>query len=329
MNKSKNNILLKLLILIFKSVILCLAIYIIYTRINSKDRIHEITDLFTVKLFEPQPLAVLLLVFMLMVLNWLIESKKWQLLVYRVDNINIFTAVKAVFSGAAISIFTPYRVGEMIGRVYHIEPDVRVQAALLTAIGNFAQILVTLLFGTIGLFTCIDWVAPMTSMSSYGIITASVGLSILLLFTYYYLPSVIVFVERFISVQRIKKYLSAYSKLNKKDLGIIFLLSFIRYCVYCSQCYLLLQVCGVELPLVKGLALIAVLFLIITVVPSIVFTELILRSSIALILFQAVTDNEIAVISASFGLWFINLVLPAIGGSAILLYSKRKRRKAI
>lgn len=324
MNKSNHKIILKLINWIIRVSILMLALYLLYSRIVHKDRISEIIELFLTITKSKSSWLTLSIVLLLMLVNWMIESKKWQLLIYRVQNIDMVTAVKAIFSGSAISIFTPYRVGEMVGRIWYLDRKVRIESALLTALGNFAQILVTLIAGSIGIIFSINQLTPFISISNFWIVFFSVSTSIAGLTIYFFFPVLAHQLGKYMHIVKLNKYLGAYSHMEKSDLSIILILSMIRFCVYSSQFYILLLLCGVSVPLIQGMALIAVLFLCITIIPSIVFTELIIRSSVALILFESFSNNDIGIISASFGLWFINLVLPAIFGSFLLIYSKRK-----
>ena len=56
-----------------------------------------------------------------------------------------------------------------------------------------------------------------------------------------------------------------------------------------------------------------------TIIPTIALTELGVRGSVALYFIGLISSNDIGIVTASFTLWFINLAIPAIIGSAFVL----------
>mgnify|MGYP000657183173 CR=1 FL=1 len=86
-----------------------------------------------------------------MMIQWMAEAKKWQLLLKGIVFVPLSKAVKSIFSGIAFSIATPNRFGEFIGRVLHLPKEARLQGTTCTFIGNFAQLIVTCITGAIGI----------------------------------------------------------------------------------------------------------------------------------------------------------------------------------
>lgn len=114
---------------------------------NLQMYIQTIHDMLDVKGF-----VILLSVCCLMIIQWVIEAKKWQLLMKPVSDISLMKAAKAIFSGIAFSIATPNRVGEFAGRILHLPPDSRLQGTSFTFIGNLAQLIATIVCGGFALF---------------------------------------------------------------------------------------------------------------------------------------------------------------------------------
>ena len=56
---------------------------------------------------------------------------------------------KAVFLGITVSIFTPNRIGEFGGRIFCLKSADRIKGVIITILGNVAQLLVTIIFGSI------------------------------------------------------------------------------------------------------------------------------------------------------------------------------------
>ncbi len=84
----------------------------------------------------------------LMIVNWSIESVKWKWLINQAEEVSFLKSFQAVLGGLAVSVFTPNRVGEFIGRVFILKKTDPIKAILLTIIGSFSQLLVTVVLGT-------------------------------------------------------------------------------------------------------------------------------------------------------------------------------------
>ena len=64
----------------------------------------------------------------------------------------------------------------------------------------------------------------------------------------------------------------------------------------------------------EELFLIPVCFLLASSIPTILFSEIGVRGSVALFVFGVVSDLDIQIVLASIVLWFINVALPALFG---------------
>jgi hypothetical protein len=91
-------------------------------------------------------------------------------------------------------------------------------------------------------------------------------------------------------------------------------LSILRYLVFSSQLVLLLNFCGIQAATFQLLLLCTVFFLVMWFLPSFALTELGVRGSVAVMLFQNVSDNISGALLAVVLLWIINVALPALIG---------------
>ena len=87
----------------------------------------------------------------LTIFNWFFEILKWKYLVSNVTHIPFFSALKQSLSGLTASLFTPNRIGEYGAKVIYFQYALRKKILLLNLIGNMYQMLITCLFGIIGL----------------------------------------------------------------------------------------------------------------------------------------------------------------------------------
>src|SRR5206468_3685838 len=89
---------------------------------------------------------------LLMPLNWGLEAAKWQCSVRSIYPVSLMQSFKAVLSGISFSVTMPNRVGEYLGRMIYLPEGSRLRTISVTLVASFAQLLVTLVAGTAGLF---------------------------------------------------------------------------------------------------------------------------------------------------------------------------------
>ena len=73
--------------------------------------------------------------------------------------------------------------------------------------------------------------------------------------------------------------------------------------------------------------LLTIFYMVITIIPSLGFVELPVRVTTAWVIFKMYTSNELGIGVASMGIWLINVVLPAMVGSLLLLNIKIIKEK--
>ena len=105
---------------------------------------------------------------------------------------------------------------------------------------------------------------------------------------------------------------------RRSELAVVLLLSLLRYVIFALQYVFLLWFFGVSAPLANILILVSSIFFIQTIVPSIALVELGIRGNVALFFLTYITQNSLAILAATFSLWTINLLLPAILGAVVI-----------
>ena len=114
---------------------------------NWKDSIHQ---MFLAATGKQQ--WKLYCMFLLMVINWTLETTKWQIALRPIQSIRFVRAFKAILAGTCIASFTPNRVGEYLGRMLFVDPGNKVVSVAPTILCSMSQMLVTLIAGSVGLF---------------------------------------------------------------------------------------------------------------------------------------------------------------------------------
>ena len=103
-------------------------------------------------------------------------------------------------------------------------------------------------------------------------------------------------------------------------------ISFFRYAVFVLQYIFMLQLLQVEQNVWTGLWIITVMFWILAIIPSFAIADLGIRKKKKKTLFSY-SSNTIGILTATFGIWFVNLFIPALIGSLLILGIKIKKEK--
>ena len=316
---------------LLKISIVALALFFLYDQLNSNASFKKF-DLNNILLTLKNNFSVLVLVIFLMFLNWYVESLKWRFLVSKIEKISIKTSLRAVFSGITVSSFTPNRVGEYAGRVFCLKHADRIQGVLITVIGSMAQLIITIVFGLIGILLLPNLMPSFDSFIndlefSYPIILfVVILLSVLLVLLFLNASVFTVLLSKFRFLKKFSKYSKVFSFYSSYELLEVLLYSFARYIIFTAQYFILLNIFSVEVSYINSMILITTMLFVISVIPTIAIAEVGIRGSVALYLFSLLSNNSIGILSATFCLWIINLVLPALIG-IIFIFTLRFFRK--
>ena len=316
---------------LLKISIVALALFFLYDQLKSNISFKQF-DLNNIFLTLKNNFSVLVLVIFLMFLNWFVESLKWRFLVSKIEKVSIKTSLRAVFSGITVSSFTPNRVGEYGGRVFCLKHADRIQGVLITVIGSMGQLIVTIVFGLVGilllpnLMPSFDLFLKDLEFSYLIILFVVILLSTLLILLFLNASVFTVLLSKFRFLTKFSKYSKVFSFYSSSELLEVLVYSFVRYIIFTSQYFILLNIFSVELSYINSMILITTMLFVVSVIPTVAIAEIGIRGSVALYLFGLLSNNSIGILSATFSLWIINLVLPALIG-IIFIFTLRFFRK--
>jgi len=272
------------------------------------------------------------LVIAMVFVNWGIEARKWQLLVSAVQPMSFIRAFKSVLCGVTLSVNLPNRMGEYAGRVLYVDEGKRLKAVSLSIAGGIAQLIITVMAGCCGiiflLFSKEEIVLDMglsflwLKVFLYG----SIVTAIVLLLFFFRLGWLVRLMGRLPYGERIIKYVSVLETFEAKILLRLLWLSLCRYVVFILQYIFMLELMQVEKDYWQSFWLVTVLFWVLAIIPSIAIAELGIRGTIAKTLF-AYSKNLVGILAVTFSIWFINLFIPALIGSLLILGIKSKKDK--
>jgi len=301
----------KVISLFIKSAILFFSFYFIWKRLKDTPVDFDLPVLFAA---ENSFFTIAIIVFMF--LNWSLEAIKWKLLIAPLEKITFSASLKAVFSGVTVSIYTPNRVGEFVGRVFFLEKADKIQATIRSLIGSFIQLFVTILAGILGFFILEKKYFDFFDMQQFF----SEDCFFLLLVVLIAVVVIIVFViiKRKIFYLTIAKYMEIFKRYTLKELNAVFCLSIIRYIVFSFQYYFALRLFGISGGPVVLFSLIALTFLVTSAIPTFALTEIAVRAGVAVCFFGMISSANSSILAASLFLWIINLAVPALFGSPFI-----------
>lgn len=267
-----------------------------------------------------------------MFLNYGLETRKWQLLLKPLERLSFARAFKSVMAGCSITMLTPNRIGEFGGRILFVQEKNRLRAISLNILGSISQLVVTIVMGTAGLVVLNYF--PDKNDLPFTLIPSAVNgtllflcifLSFFLLLFYLRIGWLIHLMEKVKWLAKPLKYVRLLDQFSGKQLLRILFLSLIRYMAFILQYMLLLNLMDVGIGYVLCFWLLTIFYLVMAVAPTIGFTELPLRATATVGIFKAYSTNILGIQAAALGIWLINLVLPAIIGSVLILGIKITR----
>jgi hypothetical protein len=275
------------------------------------------------------------LVVALMPLNWGIEARKWQLALRPIGGISFVNAFRAVFTGTTMASFTPNRMGEYLGRLLYVKEGHRIESISLTIVCSMAQLLMTLVIGLAGIVylrVTNAWQGAGAHDNIGFWLNTLLGLVVFLLgsltFIYFRLSWLLSILGKIPGLSKYQAYVKILENFHATLLLRILFLSFGRYLVFIVQYGLIFPVFGVLLTVGQLWGGMSVVFLVMAIIPTFTFlTELGLRWETSIQVLELFSANTIGIFAASFAIWMINLIVPALIGSLLMLSIKIFKNK--
>lgn len=304
-----------------KVLIAGLLFYVIYRQIFDREDGALLYENFRTQIRDGN-IFYLLACILLMPINWILESKKWQILSRNFEAQSLSQSIKTVLGGVVCSLFSPARIGEYGGRVLFVKAENNWRAATATMVGSLSQLVVVLSLGSLGL---ISWWAYYSGFNQYSLTAlyllwfcfTMLGLSV-----YFHVDTFINIIKRVKYFNRFRRFYEGLSVLEgytQLDLTKTLSYSFVRYSVYTFQYLLLLLFFGIDIGLFPSISGISTIFFIQTGVPLPPMWDLFARGPVAIKIWGAYGANELSVLVATFSLWAINLILPSLLGLVFIV----------
>ena len=298
------------LVFTIKLLIVIGAFYFIYDQIAGNSKLEW--SKFQTLVLEKTSITTIIFILLFSVANRYFEILKWQNLVSFIKPISVGEASKQVLGALTAGIFTPNGLGEYAGKAMFFKKEQTKKVVFLNLICNGIQMILTIIFGTIGLILIggyWKW--------ALAIIGIAIGL---------FIAS---FLSKNITIKgySIQKLLHKINEIPKKIHRKNILLGVSRYLVFSHQYYVLFLVFDVDLPYLTLISSIAAVYFLASSLPSFQFLDFAVKGSVAMFFFGKYGVNEWIVIFISTLMWFLNVVLPVVIGSYYVMRFKVFKNK--
>jgi hypothetical protein len=294
------------LVFLIKLLIVTAAFYFIYGQLAQNDKLDWVK--FHNLLWENQSAAGILFLLSFSIANRYLEILKWQNLVSFIKPISIGESTKQVLGALTAGVFTPNGLGEYAGKALYFDKRKTKKIIFLNLVCNGAQMILTIIFGTIGLLFLGYWKWAL----------ALVGIASLLILASFFSKSIT------IKGYSIEKLLGKINEIPKRIHLKNNLLVLCRYLVFSHQYYFLFLAFDVDLPYLTMMANIAAVYFLASSLPSFQFLDFAVKGSVAVFFFGKLGVNEWIIVFISTLMWFLNVVLPVVIGSYYVLKFKPK-----
>ncbi|MBR4155770.1 MAG: flippase-like domain-containing protein [Bacteroidales bacterium] len=312
-NKAK---IIKFTELTVKIAIVLLGVFVLYKKLIVNQDVNDVLLDIKTSFTSSSQFVIMILAFLLVPINIYLEGIKWKLQLKPIEYISNCKSFISIFTGISAGMFFPNRMGNFLGRIFMLEKGDRIKASLTTLVGGMAQMIATV---SIGLFSTLFFVEKHIIL---------IGISVLSIITLLILMYFNIFLLRYFQFiipkkfkEKTKDYFEIFSLYDKKELLKILILSFARYFLYTFQFVLLIWAFKIPLNYFNAMIPISLTYLLMMIVPFITITEIAVRGSVSIMVFENwLIMNDInssfgmMVFSASSLLWIFNIAIPALIG---------------
>ena len=244
----------------------------------------------------------LILTIFLVPINWLLEYNKWLILLTNIGEQRNDLRKPAFYAGMVTGLLTPAMAGNFLGRIYYFNKSKRWKLTIHTSTSNFSQFLISMFFGGLAfLFLSVSSVFSATNFQ----VSAIVCIVIITCALYFFGESFI----RFFPLKRLK-LIAIMLRRGPSRLHLL-LFSFLRYLIFLLQFLLCLYAFSGFFS-TQLVAFIALVFMAVTLTPSLFLGKIVVRESIAVAILGLAGLAPIPVLLASLTTWFFNLILPTL-----------------
>lgn len=265
------------------------------------------------------PDAYLWVCIAMMLVNTSLEGCKWYLLANVAEPVGYGRAFSSYLAGVAFSIITPNRIGEYPGRILYIGSSNTWRFINVSVIGVISQLSGVYIFGLMGL---VYYNVTFPASMAKGVLALCLLANVLIIIIYRRYETWLPALARIKWLQRFSIYGRLPNMVPKGRQLLVLGISVLRVAIFTAQYLFLLKWMNVDIPIAGGFFMSALYFWLLAVIPGIALVELGVRGSVSIYLFQQISTvppNIVGMVAATAAIWLLNLIIPSIFGSLLIL----------
>lgn len=258
------------------------------------------------------------IIFGFTLLNWFLDILKWKVLVSSVKKISLKQAIIQSLTAHTAALITPNRIGEYGIKPLFFKQKNRKKIVLVNLIHHMLQMLVTTIFGIVGIVYVLKNFYVEIPVFKYQKLIYYIAPIMLLLLG---IKTGINKKIRSIYWNKIIRFLKGISK---KTLLNAFILSALKYLTFVHQFIYLLFLFGIKTTYFEILLILFAFYFIASILPSIPLFDWAIKGSVAIMVLHFVGINELIATIITTIMWLLNFAIPAIIGSYFVLKFKKQ-----
>lgn len=280
------------------------ALYFIYNQLVHNEKLDW--NQFLALLERKKSIVGVAFILSLSFLNRFLEILKWQNLAQKIKPIFLSKATEQVLAALTAGLFTPNGIGEYAGKALYFPKKNTGEVVFLNLICNGIQMILSVLFGIIGLLILGYWFEVGILM----LIVSIVGLILFLLKK--------ITIKGYSLSQFFNKINALPQKMHRKNIC----LAVLRYLTFSHQYYFLLLAFDVDLPYFTLMSAIVAVYFLASSLPTFQFLDFAVKGGVSVYFFGLLGINEWIIVFISMLMWFLNIVLPVLVGSVYVFRFK-------
>lgn len=280
------------------------ALYFIYNQLVHNEKLDW--NQFLALLERKKSIVGVAFILSLSFLNRFLEILKWQNLAQKIKPISLSKATEQVLAALTAGLFTPNGIGEYAGKALYFPKKNTGEVVFLNLICNGIQMILSVLFGIIGLLILGYWF----EVSILMLIVSIVGLILFLLKK--------ITIKGYSLSQFFNKINALPQKMHRKNIC----LAVLRYLTFSHQYYFLLLAFDVDLPYFTLMGAIVAVYFLASSLPTFQFLDFAVKGGVSVYFFGLLGINEWVIVFITMLMWFLNIVLPVLVGSVYVFRFK-------
>ena len=251
--------------------------------------------------------------------NHFFEILKWKNLASFSSKIDIKKATIQSLASLTTSLITPNRIGEYGAKALYFEKPLRKQIVGLNLVGNFYQMLVTIIFGIIG-FGYFVW--QNNVVIDFHRVFRGLLLGFFIISAFFFGAKH--FKNRGYGAEKARNFINKIPFQLNLNTAIY---SFLRYVIFSHQFYFLFIIFNINISYLDAITAITSVYFIASIVPMLSLFDVVLKGTVAVWIFSYLNLEPILILSITTLMWIFNFVIPATIGSYFVLTYKPNSNK--